>query len=212
MRQTDTTGVVYLFSDQNGNQQFNGYIDELRISNTARWTANFTPPTIPYGQQYVTGPYYVATTDATQIDVSTYASIHSATLSTVEPVTTTVKWAVSFDHRATWKYWTGTAWASIGGLTAANLESYGNTTAAMAAALAGVDVTGVNTINLAYSLKTTNQSYTPSVDNALLAMDEYQQIAPVTGYSSKRRKPGRTQPHTITNLGATAYLVVDHAT
>ena len=28
--------------------KFSGYIDELRISNVARWTENFTPPTEPY--------------------------------------------------------------------------------------------------------------------------------------------------------------------
>jgi hypothetical protein len=28
---------------------FSGYIDELRVSNTARWTTNFTVPTAPYG-------------------------------------------------------------------------------------------------------------------------------------------------------------------
>lgn len=27
---------------------FIGYINELRISNVARWTTNFTPPTAPY--------------------------------------------------------------------------------------------------------------------------------------------------------------------
>lgn len=31
-----------------GQENFQGYIDELRISNIARWTSNFTPPTEPY--------------------------------------------------------------------------------------------------------------------------------------------------------------------
>lgn len=30
---------------------FNGYIDEFRISDTARWTSDFEPPTVAYGQQ-----------------------------------------------------------------------------------------------------------------------------------------------------------------
>ena len=29
-------------------RKIKGYIDELRISNVARWTTNFTPPTAPY--------------------------------------------------------------------------------------------------------------------------------------------------------------------
>lgn len=37
-------------SNTNGSptQTFNGYIDEMRISNVARWTSGFTPPTLEY--------------------------------------------------------------------------------------------------------------------------------------------------------------------
>lgn len=34
--------------DGTANSAFYGYLDELRISNIARWTANFTPPAAPY--------------------------------------------------------------------------------------------------------------------------------------------------------------------
>lgn len=32
------------------NAKFTGYIDEFRVSDTARWTADFTPPTLPYSR------------------------------------------------------------------------------------------------------------------------------------------------------------------
>jgi len=31
-----------------GNNRFRGFIDEMRVSDTARWTTNFTPPTVAY--------------------------------------------------------------------------------------------------------------------------------------------------------------------
>lgn len=37
-----------LIGGNNAGNQFRGYIDELRVSNIARWTASFTPPTAPY--------------------------------------------------------------------------------------------------------------------------------------------------------------------
>ena len=54
---------------------FNGYIDEVRISNVARWDANFTPPTAAY-------PTATATTlSATGTLISTASTASSATTS-----------------------------------------------------------------------------------------------------------------------------------
>lgn len=41
-------GRLACIGDENGAYYFTGYVDELRISNVARWTESFTPPTAPY--------------------------------------------------------------------------------------------------------------------------------------------------------------------
>lgn len=41
-------GGAYIGQRSDGSDSFDGHIDELRISNTARWTANFTPETAEY--------------------------------------------------------------------------------------------------------------------------------------------------------------------
>jgi len=44
----------FTLSNGYSNRYFNGYMDEIRISKgVARWTANFTPPTEPYGAAVV---------------------------------------------------------------------------------------------------------------------------------------------------------------
>jgi hypothetical protein len=46
---TDLAAVLK-FGQENNNVWLNGHLDEFRVSKgIARWTANFTPPTKPYG-------------------------------------------------------------------------------------------------------------------------------------------------------------------
>lgn len=44
----DLTGSFYIGQKGDNNFYLNGYIDEFRISDVARWTSNFTPPTSDY--------------------------------------------------------------------------------------------------------------------------------------------------------------------
>ena len=45
---TFPSGNFYIGSRVNNNYDFSGCIDEFRVSDIARWTSNFTPPTKPY--------------------------------------------------------------------------------------------------------------------------------------------------------------------
>uniref|UniRef100_A0A6H1ZA87 Putative baseplate wedge initiator n=1 Tax=viral metagenome TaxID=1070528 RepID=A0A6H1ZA87_9ZZZZ len=48
-RAQNYSGSVYIGSTSTPDCYFEGYIDEFRISSSARWTSNFTPDTTPYG-------------------------------------------------------------------------------------------------------------------------------------------------------------------
>ncbi|MFC1632300.1 LamG domain-containing protein [Candidatus Omnitrophota bacterium] len=41
-------GILFIGQSGDDSEYLDGYIDELRISHTARWTSNFTPPTSEY--------------------------------------------------------------------------------------------------------------------------------------------------------------------
>jgi hypothetical protein len=44
----DMSGSIYIGAYSDGQSPFSGYLDEYRVSNVARWTSSFTPPTAPY--------------------------------------------------------------------------------------------------------------------------------------------------------------------
>ena len=44
----DITGNMYIGYDEDSSQYFNGYIDEYRISDTARYTTGFAPSTTQF--------------------------------------------------------------------------------------------------------------------------------------------------------------------
>lgn len=72
---TTSNGItIGTYATRDGQGDWNGYIDEVRISrDIARWTSNFTPPTSAY-ESYAQ-PYaktYTTITSTDQLDVSAW--------------------------------------------------------------------------------------------------------------------------------------------
>ncbi|WP_376967503.1 LamG-like jellyroll fold domain-containing protein (plasmid) [Azospirillum sp. A26] len=196
-----SSAIMRLFNKTDGTLPWSGYTDELRISvGTARWTAGFTPPTLPYGASYVTGPFYVATTNASRIDVSDWSTIHAATIMQTTPPGTGIKWLVSFDGRATWRKWDGSAWVVVPLNSGASIDTNGNDYLTLQTALTNLNVESYSTIDFAFSLKTANPNFSPSVDAVTLARDEYELGAARIDYTIKRNGAAGAEIHRITNL------------
>ncbi|CAO3363085.1 LamG-like jellyroll fold domain-containing protein [Azospirillum melinis] len=193
-------GFLSLFNDCNGAAPFCGTLDEIRMSNTMRWASSFTPPTLPYGSSYVTGPFYVATLDSSRIDVSDWSTIHSATITQTTPPGTGIKWLVSFDGRATWRKWDGAAWVVVPLNSGASIDTNGNDYLTVQNALKNLNVENYSTIDFAFSLKTANPNFSPSVDAVTLARDEYELGAAKIDYTIKRNGAAGAEIHRITNL------------
>jgi Purple acid Phosphatase, N-terminal domain/Fibronectin type III domain len=156
-----------------------GYVDEYRISKgTARWTENFTPATSPYG--YPTTPYYITTTDNSQIDSSNWATIDSASITQTTPTNTNVKYLVSFDDRTTWKYWDGDSWEAT---TLDSLQTYGMSKTAIEglssanwASSGGFQARTTETIDFAMDLSTSDNTATPEIDSIQLSYHPYNHL------------------------------------
>ncbi|MFH1188836.1 MAG: LamG-like jellyroll fold domain-containing protein [bacterium] len=93
-----------------GTSSFNGTIDDLRISSTARWTSNFTPPSQAYGEYATDKPTTLPTSSVTAPYVSQWTSFtETATKNGGE-----IYYQLSDDDGLTWKYWAGSSWSAAG--------------------------------------------------------------------------------------------------
>lgn len=80
----DSSSAIFLGAGRNKihTYDFHGYLDEVRISNNARWTSNFTPPTAPYGGETVvlTSQALTLTQNAATVLINTDLSLTSQAL------------------------------------------------------------------------------------------------------------------------------------
>jgi len=188
-----------------------GYLDEFRVSvGTDRgWTGStIAVPTSPYGIAYPLTPYYVTTTDASRIDASAFETIDDATVTATLPTGTAIRYAVSFDGRATWKTWLSSAWATIALNSAAILASGMDATTLRTALLTWTPSLGTK-IDIAAVLSTTDASATPVLDEIGVIAGEWSLLTPGADYTAKWKKTGTERAITLTRLkaGAAHHLV-----
>lgn len=95
-----------------GDAFFNGKIDEARVSNIARWTGSFTPPAGPYGPS--TYPSDNPTINPNTSNFVNGVDVWSGFAEAATKNGGEVYYQLSSDNGATWKYWSGAAWAAAG--------------------------------------------------------------------------------------------------
>lgn len=109
------TGNAEFSISSTGTSAFQGLIDEVRVSNIARWTTAFTPESVPYGETYPTD-------DPTIQPVNSYAPETvdrwaRFTESATKEGSAEIYYQLSDDDGTTWQYWNGSAWTTATGAT-----------------------------------------------------------------------------------------------
>ena len=122
------------------------------------------------GVGYSTTPYYVTTADASQLDTSSWGTIEGVSITASSSAQTDIKYYVSFDDRANWNYWSGSAWIST--TTLANMQTYGMSatstletlTSANWSASGGFTSGSTTVMDFAMDLSTSDSAWTPELD------------------------------------------------
>ena len=113
---------------------------------------------------YPTSWYYVTSNSNSRINTSSWGAIEDVRFTQSVPANTKTRYLVSFDGKTTWKYWTGSTWATS---SLANISTSSMTATMMGDLNASqwnqVFVPG--TFDVAVGLSTTSSGVTPSVDN-----------------------------------------------
>lgn len=179
----------------------NGYMDEVRVSKgIARWTSNFTPPIISYGFSYPSGQsYYVTTATGSQIDTSDISKIVTCAITFSQPANTLVHGLVSFDGRANWQKWNGSAWVfevNAAGLGAYDFIVNGNTMAQIQTGLTNLTLNGSLTLDFVFGLSTTDVLVTPSVDQVTITDNDLLDMCSLG-------KPGSSSDYGVRRLSST---------
>ena len=132
-----------------------GGLQSWTVASLEFWTPATPIPTTDY--------WYVTTSDTNHFSLAGVASVQAPSVTQTLPAGTMIHYLVSFDGRATWMYWDGSAWTlAAGGL--ADIGTLGNTLADHQAGFTAASFPdGATAIDVAWGLQTTNATLSPSL-------------------------------------------------
>ncbi|MFH1790266.1 MAG: LamG-like jellyroll fold domain-containing protein [bacterium] len=103
-------GSADFYVSYTGATSFDGYLDEVRISNMARWTSNFVPPSSQYGSKRgfpTNSPTISPKTAYIPVSVDQWTSF----IETASSTSGTIYYQLSANNGNSWQYWDGSAWS-----------------------------------------------------------------------------------------------------
>jgi hypothetical protein len=181
---------------------FNGYIDELRISNVARWITDFTPLSSQYLLGYHTSniPLYLKTTNNSNFNLLSIEIIKTLNIPVNIPNNTTIKILFSVDNGTNWLYKDGTGihkftgdinqdWINYNSNTDLQIYFTNLSITQLISDLNNLQITPIS-LDLAFQLNTTDITVTPSVSAITLnyTTPSHREFASFGGYDESNVK------------------------